>query len=43
MPKGVLVDKEQILAWDPDMIFLDYSGLELVRKVWRRTPTSMRS
>lgn len=38
LPKGVLVDKEQILAWDPDMIFLDYSGLELVRKDMAENP-----
>ena len=27
---GVLVDKEQILSWDPDMIFFDAGNMELV-------------
>ena len=26
------VDREQILAWDPDYIFCDYGGVELVRQ-----------
>lgn len=28
---GLLVDKEQILAWDPDMIFFDSGSMELVK------------
>ncbi|MBN1298278.1 MAG: ABC transporter substrate-binding protein [Actinobacteria bacterium] len=28
---GVLVDKEQILGWDPQIIFFDYSGVNLVK------------
>lgn len=28
---GLLVDKEQILSWDPDMIFFDAGSMELVR------------
>ena len=35
---GVLVDKEQILEWNADMIFLDYSGVELVRQDMAENP-----
>jgi len=28
---GVLVDKEQILKWNPEIIFFDYSGVSLVK------------
>lgn len=35
---GLLVDKEQILAWDADLIFLDYSGVELVRQDMAESP-----
>ena len=35
---GLLVDKEQILAWDPEVIFLDFSGLELVRQDYQENP-----
>ena len=35
---GLLVDKEQILAWDADLIFLDYSGVELVRQDMAENP-----
>ena len=35
---GLLVDKEQILSWNPDMIFLDYSGVELVREDYAENP-----
>jgi iron complex transport system substrate-binding protein len=32
-PKGsVMIDKEQLLQWDPDFIFLDRSGIGLVRE-----------
>ena len=37
-PKGLLVDKEQILEWNADMIFLDYSGVELVRQHMAENP-----
>lgn len=37
-PKGLLVDKEQILEWNADMIFLDYSGVELVRQDMAENP-----
>lgn len=29
---GVLIDKEQLLAWDPDHLFVDLGGLGLVRE-----------
>ena len=38
VPKGLLVDKEQILEWNADMIFLDYSGVELVRQDMAENP-----
>lgn len=38
VPKGLLVDKEQILAWNADMVFLDYSGVELVRQDMAENP-----
>jgi iron complex transport system substrate-binding protein len=38
-PKGHLfVDKEKLLAWNPDVIFLDAGGLDLVRQDCRRKP-----
>ena len=36
--RGLLVDKEQILTWDADLIFLDYSGVELVRQDMAENP-----
>ena len=30
--KGTYVDKEQILLWDPDVLFIDLSGWELVKQ-----------
>ncbi len=30
-PQALLVDREQILDWNPDMIFFDFSGVELVQ------------
>ncbi|MEG1909236.1 MAG: ABC transporter substrate-binding protein [Oscillospiraceae bacterium] len=35
---GVMVDKEKIVEWNPDMIFLDYSGLELVKADYAQNP-----
>ena len=37
-PKGVEVDKEQILNWDPDVIILDAGNLELVRTEYAEDP-----
>ncbi len=35
---GVLVDKEQILGWNPQYIFLDSGGIELVKQDYAKTP-----
>ncbi|MBE6968736.1 MAG: iron ABC transporter substrate-binding protein [Ruminococcaceae bacterium] len=32
------LDREQILAWDPDVIFVDYTGLPLVREDYAARP-----
>ena len=37
-PKGLEVDKEQILAWDPDIIILDAGNLELVNSEYAEDP-----
>ena len=26
------MDPEQVLVWDPDLIFLDYNGMDLIRE-----------
>lgn len=35
---GVLVDREKIIEWNPDMIFLDFSGSELVKTDYAANP-----
>ena len=30
--KGTFIDKEQLLLWDPDFLFIDKSGLAIVKK-----------
>ncbi len=35
---GLLVDKEKIIQWNPDMIFLDFSGTELVKTDYAANP-----
>ena len=35
---GVLVDREQILAWAPEMIFFDSGSMELVRSDYAESP-----
>lgn len=35
---GVMVDKEQIITWDPDMIFFDAGSMELVRTDYAENP-----
>ena len=35
---GVMVDREQILAWDPEIIFFDSGSMELVRTDYAETP-----
>lgn len=34
----VFVDKEKIIDWDPDIIFIDAAGLEIVRDDYRKNP-----
>ena len=38
-PHGVEVDREQILAWDPDIIILDSGNLELVKDQYAEDPS----
>ena len=38
-PKGVEIDREQVLAWDPDMIILDAGNIELVRTQYAEDPS----
>lgn len=38
-PHGVEVDREQILAWDPDIIILDSGNLELVKNQYAEDPS----
>ncbi len=35
---GVMVDREQIIAWDPDMIFFDAGSMTLVRTDYAENP-----
>ncbi|WP_051280863.1 iron ABC transporter substrate-binding protein [Anaerovorax odorimutans] len=35
---GVIVDKEQVIGWNPEYIFFDYSGLKLVKKDFEKNP-----
>lgn len=32
------IEKEQVLAWNPDVIFLDYNGMELIDEDYARNP-----
>lgn len=32
------VDPEQVLVWDPDLIFLDYNGMDLIREDVSKNP-----
>lgn len=41
-PKGVEVDKEQVLAWDPDIIILDAGNLELINTEYAENPAFFR-
>ncbi len=34
----ILVDKEQIISWDPDYIFLDFGGVPLVKDDFKQNP-----
>ena len=31
-------DPEQVLFWDPDVIFMDYNGMDLIRASWEQNP-----
>ena len=35
---SVMIDKEQLLEWDPDFIFIDYGGYSLVAEDYEKTP-----
>ncbi len=32
------IDQEQVLSWDPDVIFLDFNGMELIREDYEKNP-----
>ena len=32
------IDPEQVLAWDPDVIFLDYNGIDLINEDYASNP-----
>ncbi len=36
---GIQVDKEQILLWDPDYIFCDFTGVPIVKEDFRENPS----
>jgi iron complex transport system substrate-binding protein len=40
---GVSVDKEKLIAWDPDKIFIDASGYPLVKEDYKKNPYFYRS
>ncbi len=35
---GVVVDKEQIISWNPEYIFFDFTGLNLVKEDLKKNP-----
>lgn len=35
---SVMIDKEKLLTWDPDIIFIDEGGLNLVREDYQKNP-----
>ncbi|MBE3588543.1 MAG: iron ABC transporter substrate-binding protein, partial [Thermoanaerobacteraceae bacterium] len=35
---SVMIDREKLLGWDPDIIFIDEGGLSLVREDYRKNP-----
>ncbi len=35
---SVMIDKEQLIAWDPDIIFIDESGLQMVKDDYAGNP-----
>ncbi len=32
------IDKEQVLSWDPDVIFLDFNGMSLINEDYKNNP-----
>ena len=32
------IDPEQVLAWDPDVIFLDFNGMDLINEDYPKNP-----
>lgn len=38
MGGAVVIDKEQILGWNPDIIFFDYTGVTLVQEDFKENP-----
>jgi iron complex transport system substrate-binding protein len=38
LESGVVVDKEQIIGWNPEYIFFDFTGLSLVKEDLKKNP-----
>lgn len=36
--KAFDIDTEQVLTWDPDVIFLDFNGMDLIREDYKKNP-----
>ncbi len=36
--KAFDIDTEQVLTWDPDVIFLDFNGMELIAEDYKKNP-----
>lgn len=36
--KAFDIDPEQVLTWDPDVIFLDFNGMELIEEDYKKNP-----
>ncbi len=34
------IDLEQVLSWDPDILFLDFNGMALIREDYEKIPTT---
>lgn len=41
--KGVSIDKEKLLIWNPDFVFVDESGINLVKEDYNANPTLFHS
>ncbi len=42
-PGSMMIEREKLLEWDPDLIFLDRGGYAIVREDYRRNPQFYRS